>query len=99
MLHSLLLNSNLRRSFDLSLVISSTALRYSIAASSISNVEFHRVDTSRGISLSVNFSSLSTQRHSGRSRVVELTILKASFRICRVQASVNHKPGTRHCSP
>jgi len=78
-LHSASDNSNARSSASRSAVIASITCRYSKANFNMSNVEFQRVVTSRGI---MRIDSLSLLRHSfqrGRSLVVEWMILKASF--------------------
>src|SRR6267154_2462402 len=48
---------------------------YLIANSSISKVEFHRIETSQGMILSGNFNSAKVSFHSGRISVVEWIIL------------------------
>lgn len=59
----------------------STAARYSSTKSSIKNVEFQRVRTSRGIVRSGKPSSRKTRYHSGKRIVDELITENASLRI------------------
>lgn len=80
-LHSPSFSSKLRKPFALFPHNISMAFLYFSATSSISYVEFHRVFTSRGSNLSAILNVCNTSFQAGSNRVVELTILKDSFRI------------------
>jgi hypothetical protein len=64
----------------LSAVILSTAARYRRTNINMSYVEFHRVTTSRGMSLSLRLASWQMRRQAGRAIVVELMIANESCR-------------------
>ena len=67
----------------------STAFRYLTAVSSMSYVEFHRVRTSLGSSLSGMRNSRSVAFHSGSKSVLELITLKANLRIYHIKVSTH----------
>src|ERR1700722_14936331 len=87
--HSSSLSSYWRRPAVLLLVTSSMAARYCNAKFNMSNVEFHRVDTSRGIFRAASFSRSSVWNHVGSRSVVECIIKNAILRSCAYQVSEN----------
>ena len=96
MVQSSLLSSNVRKPRSRSPVILTITGRYCSATESMSNVEFQRVDTSRGMSRGVSLSLSQVRRHSGRREVGELTILKESLRICGVRQPLSHTAAVPH---
>ena len=70
MSHSSPLSANCRKSFFRSDVIFSMALRYSTAKANMLKVEFHLVETSRGMIFGARFSLSRYDFHAG-SKVVE----------------------------
>ena len=78
--HSSSSSSSRLKSRSRSRVNLSTAWRYSSANSSIKNVEFHRVSTSRGMVRTAHLRASSSFFQAGRSLVDELMMEWASFR-------------------
>lgn len=77
--HSAAVSSKSRKSLSTSEVSAVIAFRWLTAKVSMSNVEFHRVDTSRGIILITISCSSRIAFHAGNKAVVEWITLKASF--------------------
>src|SRR5277367_2736637 len=96
--HSSSLSSYCRRPAVLLLVTSSIAARYCSAKFNISNVEFHRVDTSRGILRAASFICSSVWNHAGNRIVVEWIMANEILCSCRYQVSdeINNKYSTTH---
>jgi hypothetical protein len=74
------------------------AAQYCNANSNISNVEFHRVDTSQGILRTASFVHLTDSNHAGDNSVVECMIEYAILRNCGYQVSedIANKYSTIH---
>ena len=77
--HSSSLNSYCHRLATLFPAISSTAVLYASANTSISNVKFHLVDTSHGILHASNFNFTSVWNHTGKIIVADLIMVNAIF--------------------
>jgi hypothetical protein len=96
--HSSSLSSYWCRPAVLLLVTSSMAARYCNANSNISNVEFHRVDTSQGILHAASFVRSTDSNHAGDNSVVECMIKYVILCNCGYQVSedIANKYSTIH---
>lgn len=91
MVHSRDMSSNLRSPSSLSTHIVLITFLYSTATLSISNIEFQRIDTSRGINRLGSLHSVTCRLYAGSKIVVKLTTFEAKVQIYSTRVKLVHR--------